>query len=1000
MLKLRLCWLPFFLLISHCGSAQFSNIRFEKFTAANGLSDNNTNAIMQDSHGFIWIGTNHGVSRYDGRYFKKYTQLGENGLTDLSIVCLAEDEEGNIWIGTQNGLNRLNPYTEIITKYYEGSGPGTIPYKWCNYLYVDKQKRLWLTSEKGIALFDKTGNKFLNYPVNVSGKDPRTNKFITKVLEDSQGRFWLATSFGIKLFDRETKKYKSYYFHESKIPEQPAYPVMSLAESVDGTIWAGTWTRGLLKYNEQGDFFEKQTSAQVDFGKLVLSDIKKCRIQSKNYLLLATNNALIFLDAAHGFKTISVLSDDFCQIYDDKQGNIWLTSVSGLYKMNNNSLAFEWINIPVNTQGQDLIFHIIPDIKKPGALFYLSSLHGWWQYDSQIQKIRSKPLPADPENLLGGITSWYNDGKGYWFSSVNGIGYFNLYNYSLTDLSSLANEKSGQVSSGRIMRDSFDKLWITMHRSGIIVYDRLNNSVISLFNKKNMPDNLSGKDINDLKPGPDGQVYFTAGNKLFVVQEKDYSYKTYTPDIEDKRIDEAKISPENLLFTTNQRLFISSALQIYEFKNDRFITKYPVKGYSEFIIEKLYSEENGTLWIKTSKGVFKTDTTFKHWININNRLGWPDNEIITDIYTGIPGEIIFAGDRKIGILKDSLLLKSSAPPSVIISRIKHGDKEEYLVSLRSTRIKCDYKESVEIELSSIDFNNEKENKILYRLEGWDNDWKELPGQPVIRYEQLPSGDYNLITKQINAEGAESAVTSVTFSIPQPFYKTWWFFTLLALTAGFIHFTINRYKLQKALELERLRTRIATDLHDDIGATLSSISIYSEALKGQLKEDQPYLVNVLDKMGENSREMVNSMSDIVWAINPGNDNGEKLISRMENYATNLCAVKNIQLHFNEDEKVKSISFPLEQRKNIYLIFKETVNNAVKYAQAENIWVSLLLNGKKLTLTIKDDGNGFDESTIKLGNGLNNIKLRAAELKAELNLVSAENEGTTVIMKWDL
>jgi len=1000
MFKFRHFALPFFLLISLGGFAQFSNILFEKFTTTNGLSDNNTNAILQDSHGFIWIGSNHGVNRYDGRYFKKYTQLGKNGLTDLSIVCLAEDVDGNIWIGTQNGLNRLNPFTEEITKYYEGSGPGAIPYKWCNYLYVDKQKRLWLTTEKGIALFDKTGNKFLNYAVDVSGKDPRINKFISKVLEDSKGRFWLATSFGVKLFDRETKKYKSYYFQESKTQEQPAFPVMSLAESDDRSIWAGTWARGLIKYNEQLDIFEKQSSPQVDFQKLVLSDIKKWSIRSKNYLLLAANNAILFLDAAHGFEAIPVLTDDFCQIYNDKQGNIWLTSVSGLYKMNNNSLAFEWINIPVTTQGQYLIYHIIPDIKRPGTLFYLSSLHGWWQYDLQLHKISAQTLPADPNNLLGGITSWNTDNKGYWFSSINGFGYFDLYNNRLTDLSSIAYEKSGQSSSGAMLRDNFDNLWLSMHRSGIIVYDYLNDKTTCLFNKRTMPDNLSGKDINDLKSGSNGLIYFTSGNKLFEVKTNDHSYKTYTPDIVDKWIDKAKISPDNILFTHDQRLFVSSTLQIYEFKNDKFLTVYPGKGYSEFTIEKLYGEDNGTLWIKTSKGVFKTDTTFRHWININTRLGWPDNETINDIFTGIPGEIIFAGDRKIGILKDSLLIKSTAPPSVIVSRIKHGEKEEYMVSVRSTTIKCDYKESVEIELSSIDFNNAKENKILYRLEGWDKDWKELTGQPVIRYEQLPSGSYNFITKQINAEGAESAVTSVTFSIPQPFYKTWWFFTILALTAGFIHFTINRYKLQKALELERLRTRIATDLHDDIGATLSSISIYSEALKGQLKEDQPYLLNVLDKMGENSREMVNSMSDIVWAINPGNDNGEKMISRMENYATNLCAVRNIQFHFCEDEKVNSISFPLEQRKNIYLIFKETVNNAVKYAEAKNIWVSLQLNGKKLTLTIKDDGNGFDESTIKLGNGLNNIKLRASELKAELNLISAENEGTTVVMKWEL
>lgn len=1000
MFTLRFYWVLFFYLVYLSGFAQYSNIRFEKYTTASGLSDNNTNAVIQDSRGFLWIGSNHGVSRYDGRIFKKYTQLGENGLTDLSIECLAEDDDGNIWIGTQNGLNKLDPNTEKITQYFEGIGPRTIPYKWCNYLYVDKEKRLWLTTEKGIALFDKQTERFSNYPVSVSGKDARINKFISKVLEDSKGRLWLATSYGVKLFDRRTKEYKSYYYEQSETKELLAYPIMSLFENKDGIIWAGTWVGGLLRYNDLEDKFEKLSSHPVDFRKFAVFDIKESTIQGKNYLFLATSNGLIFLNTSDHIAAITSLTDDISQFCKDKQGNIWITSTAGLYKMNNNSLAFEWIKIPETDRGQNLVFHIIPDIKKPNNLFYLSTLSGWWQYDAEIHKVKSYLLPPDPRNLLGGINSWYEDSKGYWFTSVNGIGYFDLYTSQLTDLSSIPTEKSGQLSSGIIVSDNLDNLWITLYRSGIIVYDRKQKKTIPLSNKINMPDNISIRDIKDMISGPDGFVYFTAGNRLLRVNAADYSYKAYTPPLADSRIDESKIAPYCILFTSDQRLFISSALKIYELKNDKLLTVYPKKGFSDYTIEKIYGGSKGSLWVKTSKGVFKTDTSFRYWININNRLGWPDDEIITDIYTKKPSEIVFAGDRKIGLLKDSLLLKSIAPPLVIISRIKHGEKEEYLVSLKAATIKCAFKESIEIELSSVDFTNEKENKILYQLENWDKDWKELSGQPVIRYEQLPPGEYKLLVKQVNAEGIASDSTYVKFSIPQPFYKTWWFIVVLVLTAASIHYTVNRYRQQKALELERLRTRIATDLHDDIGATLSSISIYSEALKGQLKDDQPNLVNVLDKMGENSREMVNSMSDIVWAINPGNDNGEKLISRMQNYATNLCAVKNIKLHFIEDEKLKTISLPLEHRKNVYLIFKETVNNAVKYAEAKNIWVRLQLNGKKLTLSIKDDGSGFDESTINKGNGLNNIKKRAAELKAEIRLISADNEGTTVLMKWEL
>lgn len=216
--------------------------------------------------------------------------------------------------------------------------------------------------------------------------------------------------------------------------------------------------------------------------------------------------------------------------------------------------------------------------------------------------------------------------------------------------------------------------------------------------------------------------------------------------------------------------------------------------------------------------------------------------------------------------------------------------------------------------------------------------------------------------------------------------------MIAIAASL--YVVYRYRLTKALELEKMRTRIATDLHDDIGATLSSISMYSQAVKSQLKEKNSHLENVLDKMGENSRDMVNSMSDIVWAINPENDEAEKLTQRMENYARDICAAKEIQLQFEVDTKIRKLRFTLEQRKNIYLIFKESVNNALKYSMANNITVTIGRYGIKMELMIRDDGKGFDPGTVKMGNGLKNLYARTKEIKGQITIISAEYKGTTI------
>ena len=172
-------------------------------------------------------------------------------------------------------------------------------------------------------------------------------------------------------------------------------------------------------------------------------------------------------------------------------------------------------------------------------------------------------------------------------------------------------------------------------------------------------------------------------------------------------------------------------------------------------------------------------------------------------------------------------------------------------------------------------------------------------------------------------------------------------------------------------------------------------MYSDAVKEQVKTKLPHLGPVLEKMGENSRSMVASMSDIVWAINPNNDDGEKLLQRMEHYAKDICAVKNIRLQFHVDEKINSLKLTLDQRKNIYLVFKEALNNALKYSDCNMIWINIKISHKQFELNIKDDGKGFDTNN-RQGNGLRNMAKRAMEIKGEIMIESIEGSGTLIGM----
>ena len=982
---------------------QLPAFSFEKYSTANGLTNNGSYALLQDSRGFLWISSSNGLNRFDGKTFKQYNSFGKNGLTDISTTCLAEDGEGNIWIGTGNGLNKLDPFTEIITHYYEGTGPGTIPYRWCNYLYRDKNKNLWLTTEKGVALFNSKTNSFQNFPVSVYGADAKINKFINRILEDSKHRFWLATSYGIKLFDRTNKTYQSFHFAEPGGQPVKENVTLSLFEDDKGMIWAGTWSGGLLQYDAEHNNFKKTVIDNPVAANLTVTDIAQVKTGNIFSLIVVINDNLYFLEQKNNKNylrpvqihpldeaTYAPTENNFTNVYTDMHKNIWAGSTNGLYKIQPAGLAFQNITVASNSKTAPFIYHIIADITEPQNIFYLSSTAGWWKYNALKKEISVQQLPIYGNKLLQYINAWCSDGKGYWFTSVEGFGYYDIYNNRLTDLSALVKEKSGQQRTGYIAKDVTGKIWATMWRSGLLVYNPVEKKADVLFADTTKADNIFGKSGRDLQYY-EGNIYCCVNYKLYKINAADYSYKIIRPPAYEEQIDEGKISPDKMLVTKDNRLLFSSNLRIYELKNDSLVTIFPPTGLSSFFIDQIKADAAGNIWVTTSKGFFKTDVSFKKWINIPDAAGWMEEGLV-EINTSRPGEIIFNGNGRIGALTDSLLPKANTPPTVIISRVKYGEQQNYLVSLQPVTIHSSYKDAIEIELSAIDFTGG--NKILYQLDGWDNNWKELSATALVRYEQLPPGDYIFKTKTVNSEGAESKEISMHFSVLPPFYQTWWFISLVIFIVTGILFAAYRYRLQKAVEMEKLRTRIATDLHDDIGATLSSIAMYSDAVKQEIKEKLPHLEPVLNKMGENSREMVNSMSDIVWAINPENDEGEKLLQRMESYARNICAIKNIQLHFKADENIKPLSLSIEHRKNIYLIFKEALNNALKYSIAKNIIVSAAKKGNEIVLIIQDDGKGFNTETIKRGNGLKNLLARAKEINGQLKIIAAENKGTTI------
>jgi signal transduction histidine kinase len=308
---------------------------------------------------------------------------------------------------------------------------------------------------------------------------------------------------------------------------------------------------------------------------------------------------------------------------------------------------------------------------------------------------------------------------------------------------------------------------------------------------------------------------------------------------------------------------------------------------------------------------------------------------------------------------------------------------------------------LQIDFVGLSFVPGETLRYRYRLEGADADWSPPTELRTVNYAGLAPGRYRFLVRAENSDGAISPTpASVTFEILPPFWQRWWFLLATAMSVVVAGYALHRYRVSRLLEVERVRTHIAADLHDDIGSNLTQIAILSEVAHGCLNQAEQ-MEGLLSSIARISRESVASMSDIVWAINPRRDSLLDLVRRMRRFA-NEVLVGRIQFQFRTPEGEQQLKLGADIRRDVFLVFKEVLNNAVRHSACENVDIELRLERSWLVLRIVDNGHGFDptgfDPTVSAeGQGLASMKRRAASLRSQFEVKSNPGLGTEIVLK---
>jgi signal transduction histidine kinase len=424
------------------------------------------------------------------------------------------------------------------------------------------------------------------------------------------------------------------------------------------------------------------------------------------------------------------------------------------------------------------------------------------------------------------------------------------------------------------------------------------------------------------------------------------------------------------------------------------------RGLASNAIECLLEDNQHAIYAGTGRGVDRLDPKTGHIRHFSTEDGLAHGGL-TSALRDRSGSLWFATAQ--GLSK--LTPETERPhlvPRVFITDLRAGGSVYPVSQAGETRVsQLELRAShnqLQVEFAGLDFDPGDVLRYSYKLEGVDSDWSPPRRQQSVNYAALSDGPHRFLVKAVTLEGVESeAPAEVDFTVLPPLWKRWWFESLAAAAAMALVFAAHRYRVAQLLNLERMRTAIATDLHDDIGASLTQIAILSEVARvgtsGRRPPGEP-----LERVAALAREVVDSMADIVWSIRSEPHGMDSLIARMRQFALDLLGSQGIEFHLKTSPGADNIELSLQERRQLLLMFKEAVHNAARHSHCASVVAELAVSDRELMLTVNDNGEGLDREKMapKLsgGTGVPSMRSRAESLGGRMELLSEPGLGCTV------
>ncbi|HWZ13952.1 MAG TPA: two-component regulator propeller domain-containing protein [Mucilaginibacter sp.] len=835
----KYCLFIFLLFGAATGFSQNQSLKFEHLGTAEGLAQININCIIQDSRGFMWIGSRNGLNKYDGYKFTVYNHSFQdnNTLSNNQIADLLEDRDGNIWVATLEGLNKYERKTGRFIRYlHNDRNTNTISNNAVNRLALDSFGNLWVATQKGgLDCFNLKKNTFRHYVHSASDVNSISDNNVRTVFVDSKHNLWAGTETGgLNLFNPKNNSFTKFRHREGDASSISGDNVICLFEDKNHKMWIGTQDKGLDLFDPKKGTFRNYKHDEKSAGSLSSNTIYCLNMDENGNLWIGTENGGVsILDVKSGNFTNflhddidknSITGNSIYAICRDKLDNMWLGAFSGgvnLFKRSTKSFTHYRHSSSINSLSNNFVLDLYEDASN--NLWVGTDGGGLDMFDYRNGTVAHYRKPQHGNGITGNyvITIDQDSYGNFWLGTwADGISVLNPKTHVFTNFKhDPANPKSLSGNNIYALIHTKDKkTWIGTYNAGLDVYDKQTNTFKNFrFNIHN-PKSLSSDRVYSLLEDHKGNLWVgTYDGGLDLMDRKTNTFTRFQHESGGNSLSNNTIT--DIFEDHSGKLWISTlaGLDLFDPETRRFTIFTKKEGLPSDVIYAAEEDNYGKLWISTNNGIAYYDPAARVFKNYTVEDGLQDDEFKPhSAFKGRNGELYFGGVNGFNTFTPWQILKPPGFSPLIITSFSifnkplrsdknSNDPSALKQDISDTRtVTLSYDQSViSIEYAALDYAAPGKKNYAYLMEGFDKDWNYVGSKNSASYTNIPQGSYKFKLKYRNAAGLWSPVTSnLRITIVPPFWLTWWFKILAALCfiAGLYYFYRMRIRAIKSRQM--------------------------------------------------------------------------------------------------------------------------------------------------------------------------------------------------------